>query len=357
METQKKLAVEPDEQENLNIYRAELLERAGVIKEWADQREMSDRQLERKFPGIGSSATFSRILAKDWERVNVERQLPNYRAVCLLLEAHAKAEKRNEKLIESLSRVIRVEAAIKQAMLNDDNTRLVMVQGPSAAGKTTSVVLACNKLKGYEVVMTEADESWRESPMAMAMAIINGLSGISIKRNEGSEGKVPHTSARTAMDEVYERISNRAMVLVIDQADMLGPKTLNFCTSLINKCPRLVLVLVSLETLWNSLATRHYEVCRQLTDNRLSARVVFQPAQDGDPDWIADASAILKDRVQWETPALAESAAKLITKEAGLRGNLKFLTLAIRQARTLFPDKAINLTDFALAITKVRAAR
>jgi hypothetical protein len=349
--------VDSEEQEIQNAYRSELTERAELIRDWAKQRNLSDRQLERKFPGIGSAATLSRILSQDWERVKVDRQLPNYRAVCLLLEDYAKAEKRNEKVIDSLSRVIRVEAAIKQAMLNDDNTRLVMVQGPSASGKTTSTQLACSKLKGYEVVNTEADESWRESPMAMAMAIITGLSGVSIKRNEGSQGKVTHVSARTALDEVYERISNRSMVLVIDQADMLGPKTLNTCTSVLNKCPRLVLVLVCLETLWNLLMTRHFETCRQLTENRLSARVVFQAANETDPDWVADATAILKDRIQWEKPDLADRAAKMIAKEAGMRGNLKFLTLAIRQARNLNLEKPVSLEDFALAITKVRAAR
>ena len=338
----------------------ELAELAAEIRDYASAQKISDSQLERRFGGIGSSTTLNRILAGEWSKVNAENHLPNYRGVVQLLREVEQSARRNEELYGTLNRVLKIESAVKQALKNEDNTRLVMVQGPTGSGKSTGLALVAQKLRGYDVLFTEADESWRESLLCMSSQLLRELRGAVRLRGEKGSGDASreHGSAGRAMEDVLKRIADRKMVLVLDQADELGPRTLNFCTTLINKCPRLVLVLACLETLWKDLERSHYEVARQLSQNRLSERVVIGPAHPDSKDWMNDSTMILKARLKWSAGDSLSDAARLIAEKAGSRGNLKFLTLVIRHAREQFEDGLVpSHEQFIKVVNRIIGSR
>jgi len=339
----------------------ELIALANIISDYGVAQQLADRSLERKFGGIGSCATLRRILAGEWDRVNAERQLPNYRAVVMLIETVEKSARADEVLYGKLGRVLRIETAIKEALLNEDTTRLVMVQGPTGGGKTTGIALAAQQLKGYDVLFTEADESWRESLLCMANALLEELRGaVRVRKdpnlvNSGSgDARIKHRSGGEAMNDIIRRIDDRKMVMVIDQADELGPRTLNFCTTMINKCKNLVLVFSCMETLWRDLERANYEVARQLSQNRLSERVVIAAAHPTSSEWMCDSEIILRARLKWNSEKDLHDAARLIAEKAGSRGNLKFLTMCIRLSRQRFEDWTVpSHADFVGVVEKV----
>ena len=65
----------------------ELVALAQKIRAWQEVRKLSDNELLRRLPGLGSTKTFGRILKNDLEELDLERWLSEYRAVWALIES------------------------------------------------------------------------------------------------------------------------------------------------------------------------------------------------------------------------------------------------------------------------------
>ncbi len=67
--------------------REELKDLAGRIRAWQDARKLSQAEMLRRFPGLGSDRTYVRIQRGDTEDLDIERQLASYRAVAAAFDS------------------------------------------------------------------------------------------------------------------------------------------------------------------------------------------------------------------------------------------------------------------------------
>jgi hypothetical protein len=138
---------------------------------------------------------------------------------------------------------------------------------------------------------------------------------------------------------------------VIDEAHHMGPKTLNMVKSIINQTPGEVVAL-AMETLWKKLEKGAYEEARQLTQNRLSERVVFGHKPDA-----ADVRMLLRDRLDADE-ALLKKVAGPLREQAAVHGHLNFVNLVCRRARRLAGDgAAVDVECIAEAMQQVIETR
>ncbi len=73
--------------EQLNSLDAkELHDLAQKIQTYQDARKLSDTGLVKKFPGLGSTKTYKRILGNDLVELDLEKQLTHYRCVVTLID-------------------------------------------------------------------------------------------------------------------------------------------------------------------------------------------------------------------------------------------------------------------------------
>ncbi len=310
----------------------ELVEIAQRIRDRQLALDVSDEKWVKEHRDLGSSKTYKNIIAGNLAGYDAERWLVSYRSAWNLIEAEMEASQGRDPIYDDLSTVTRLRVAVIDAMASKSNDRLVILQGPSGAGKTEALRLIAGKY-GKRVLMLEANETWKDNVTALLNAILEKL-----------EETAP-ASAADRMARVIKALAPSRVMIVIDEAHHLGPRQLNLIKSIINQTPGEV-VLAALDTLWDKLESMAYAESRQLIHNRLSERVqITAPDKD-------DVEKILTRRLGING-ADGKKAAEMVRKVAQVKGSLKFVTRVCRRSLLVSGGETPSLEDIAKAVGMV----
>lgn len=314
----------------------ELQELARQIREWQTKNNLSDTALLKKFPGLGSTKTFTRIVAGDFEGLDLDRWAVEYRQVLALIEALAEAGTEAEPLYDDLSTCLRLRIAALEAMKETGNNRLVIVLGPPGTGKT-SAALALAQKYGSRVVLAEADETWKSAH--------NALGGL--LRALGVR-ELPSSPA-DRLARLIERLREADRCVVVDEAHHMGVAAFNLVKTLLNQTGCQI-VLLALPVLFRRLELAAWEEVRQLTQNRLLERIKFEQVDQH------DAEKFIARRLAWSNGEIKKAAAAI--REMMVRhGQLAFVKLACRKAKRLADGEPVTLELFLAAAKQVVETR
>lgn len=318
--------------ELLNTLDAEELKQLATrVHEYQTARALSFAQLQKKLPGIGSDRTYNRILKGDLDQLDLEQQLANYRAVVALIDSLGDDNGTAEPLYDDLTPVVALRRALIEAMREQGNARLVLLEGDTGMGKTSARKCLMDKF-GQRLLWIESMVAWNDSPMAMLGSILAAL---------GS--KNPPLNIMLRMGLVIERLSERRVAVIIEEAHHMGPKCLNTVKTLINQTPG-EFILLAMPTLWARCERESYQEVRQLVGNRLAERIKLPGLRETD----------IKRFLTRRLPGLQEPdrAVKLIAHHAPRHGNMAFLRDVCRRARELTGDEsaAVPFDTFSSAV-------
>lgn len=316
----------------------ELVRLARQIRAWQEARGLSDAAMARRFVGIGSTKTYTRLLRGDCTQLDVERQLINYRSVVALIETIGDSEERSEDMYDDLSGVAAIRRAMLDTFAESGNSRFVLVEGDTGAGKTLAAKMLMGKY-GQRLLFVELAPVFGDSPHHFLGLILNAL-GLK---------DLPYNPAERFARVVAEFSATRRC-LVIDELHHAGPRILNTIKTLINQTPGEVMGL-AMPTLWAKLERgAAYEECRQLTGNRLSERVKLAPINRG------DLAKFVGRRLPGLNGALAQAVA-LVEAHAKGRGNLAFARQVCKRAGEIHGADKISIEDFGGVVTEILKTR
>lgn len=314
----------------------ELLKIAQAIRERQRATGASDNAWVRKYPGLGSTKTYAKLIAGDTASLDPDRWIVDYRAVESLLDA-LEGEGGEEPLYDDLDPVVALRAAITAAMREQSNRRLVLMIGEPGAGKTTAARLAAERF-GTRIILSEADETWKENIGAMLGGILRSI-GV-------TELPSTHEGRKNLL---IERLRVTRRCLVIDEAHHLGPRTLNLIKTLINKTTG-EFVFLCLPTLWRRLESQAYDEARQLTTNRMCESFALQGVSK------QDATRFVARRLPGIDGAAAQ-AGEMARQDAARRGCLAWIGAVCTAARRLSGDGDCDIETFARGLSRAAAQR
>ena len=314
-----------------------ITEIAQQIRDWQTKRGLSDTDLCRKFAGLGSTKTYTRLLKGDTDELDPERWHLEYRQVLTLMEIEDQANPVDEPVYDDLRHMTAARLAVTDALQETGNDRLVIIEGNPGTGKTTAGTAIARRF-GRKIVCCEVDEIWKDSPNAMLGGLLLAF-----------EVKNIPPSADLRRTKLIEILNATPVCLLIDEAHHFGPRTLNLVKTIINRT-RTVIVWLAIPTLLRRLESAAYEEARQLTCNRLCERVRLGPP---DP---SDIAKFLERRLSLE-PAAARAYAKPLAEKAPNYGNWKFILLVTRAARKLAGKDQVDPDTFAKAISAAQSTR
>jgi hypothetical protein len=130
-----------------------------------------------------------------------------------------------------------VMKAIKQCRTKQNEDRLVVYLAPTGGGKST---LAKQVRKEFSGTLVNAAESWRKNYMAVLKDIALAGGGNAQFRSE-HDGEI----------EVIRLFRARRGVLIIDEGESFGPRTINLIKKILNETPTVVL-LCTIEQFYQS---------------------------------------------------------------------------------------------------------
>lgn len=314
---------------------SELQTMARQIRDWQKKQELSDTMLLKKFAGLGSTKTFTRILDGDVADLDTERWLLEYRQVLSLIEALADASSESEPLYDDLTTCARLRVAALEAMREKGNNRLVVVLGGPGTGKT-SAALALAQKYGSRVLLAEADETWKSAHNALG-ALLRAL-GVR---------ELPSSPA-DRLARLIERLREGDRLLLIDEAHHMGVASFNMVKTLLNQTGCQI-VLLALPVLFRRIEMAAWEEVRQLTQNRMLERLRFDGVD------AHDAEKFIARRLCMNGEAKKAAA---MCREAAIRhGHLAFLKLACRKAKRLADGEPVTLDHWAAAVKHVTETR
>lgn len=132
----------------------------------------------------------------------------------------------------------------------DTQNRLLMYLTEPGGGKTA---LAREIAARYSAILIEAKESWRNS-YKFALTDICLASGVEL---EGNSTQVMETG-------LIKMLKARKRVLVIDEGEYFGPKSLNLLKLILNQTPTII-VLMAIPVMWTRVQSRAWAEAQQLT--------------------------------------------------------------------------------------------
>ncbi|MBI5817436.1 MAG: ATP-binding protein [Verrucomicrobia bacterium] len=324
----------------IDAQQKELASLAQTIRDYQTKREWSDTLLCKKFGGLGSTKTFTKILKNELEELDLERWLLEYRSVVNLITAEAGADTQDEQVFDDLSTCSRLRVAFLDIMNVRGNNRLIICEGASGSGKSKAARMLAAKY-GRRVLLGEADGTWRsENTMLGGLLRLIGKKDFSTGTNERKELLIVELQARR-------------VCICIDEAHHLGPASLNMLKTLINQTPG-EFILFGLKTLLNRLETKAFQEALQLTRNRMAERISFDKLD------AHDVEMLVKRRLGWLNGEGAKAARMLILDGKGPAqrlGHLAFVDAVCRQARKDADGEPVTLEIFSKAMPKVEAAR
>jgi DNA transposition AAA+ family ATPase len=315
----------------------QLPEIARRIRDWQQHHNLSDNEICRRFAGLGSTKTYKRILDGEMAELDPDRQLHNYEQVWNLIEIESATTAADEPTYDDLPHIASVRYAVADAIAETGNNRLVIVEGPSGAGKTTAGRKLAERW-GRKVVLSEADETWKDSLSNMLGGLLRAM-GV----------KSPPNGSESRKILLLEKLRETPVCIVIDEAHHLGQRTLNLVKTILNQTQSQV-VFLAIPTLLRRLESSAFEEARQLTKNRLCERVRLEGCDT------ASVEKFLERRLTFEG-AIAKQCARTLAERAGQFGNWNFVNLVCRHARKLAGKDPVDSDTFAKAMQSAANTR
>ncbi|MEI6605131.1 MAG: AAA family ATPase [Verrucomicrobiota bacterium] len=217
----------------------------------------------REWPGLGSPKTLAKILDGDFAEMNVAAKLPDYRGVLAALGVQ-KHSWGAEALYDDLGGAQELQLAALRLMQHNGKDRLILIEGGSGSGKTSSIdLLEAGGSVGSSLLRMEADESWKSLRVALRAVLMRaGVSQDAIPQGTGDR-----------MEMAVTVLKRRGRVfLVIDEAHHVSGAVLNLFKTLLNTTD-IMLILAGMKTLLQKLRASASEEATQLIQNRLFARI------------------------------------------------------------------------------------
>jgi len=293
--------------QDTNKATAELIKLGATIREYQTRKKLSDSALARAYPALGSTRTYTRVLAGDVAELDVEKHLANYRSVAALIEALGDDDTATAAIYDDLSPALALRRAFLDTMKETGNARFILVSGDTGLGKTCAARALGEKFGRARVVYVEASEAWNDKPGAFLSAIFHAL----------GMGEPPSAVAER-LDKVIARLCESRVCLVIDEMHHMGPRCLNTVKTLVNQTPGEFIGL-TMPTLWARLFRTAYEESRQLTGNRLADHIRLVLAK-------SDVKKLTTRALGIVPPAeVPEAAVKQLMEKAPRYGNFAFI--------------------------------
>ncbi len=316
---------------------------AREVRNYQLERDWSDTKLCKEIAHVGSSKTYKRILDEtdDLEELNVETQLRNYQAAAEYLSALRAKDRPVEAIYKDFSNILDVEAAVVKAMTEETVARLVMVEGFTATGKDESLKHIQSKWPNT-VLVTEADELWRDSLNAPTAALYCAV-GL-------SRGKMPRYPMER-MEEIKAELRKRKVIVAINEAHHMGVRGLNMVKTLINQTPT-VFALFCHPTLMTRMLSSSYEETSQLTGNRL-----FEKVELPTPPANEILQMLERRGVKFSDSETKNTAAKTLAGDAPHYGNWRFVSQVTRKLVDATKRGVVALKDVSAASSAVKAMR
>lgn len=237
---------------------------AQSIRAWQESRPtaLSDEALVRRYPALGSTKTFKRILAGDVAELRIEDWIVKYRTVSSLIDAEVSAAAQAE-IYDDLEPTLLVRSAVQNLLRSSGLEQLVVVQGDTGSGKTTSLRVVDELFKG-STYWIEAHEGWRSFAAAMGdIAVALGVAD--------TIDKLPASGA-ARLDLIIRHIGESKPIILIDEGHHMTAAVLNAIKTIINRTSGRF-VIAAQSTLWRKLAAASMQEAKQLLLNRMRERV------------------------------------------------------------------------------------
>lgn len=299
---------------------------AGQINAYRQARTPapSDRAWAREWSNLGSAKTWAKVLNGDFEHINVAAKLPDYQSVLAALTAMTK-ERAAEELYQDLGGAQAVALAALRLMLHHGKDRLILVEGGSGSGKTTSLdLLAASGAGGSKIYRLDADETWKSQRVAMRSMLL--ASGYPLAEIPDGTGAMMETL------KLWVKQKGR-VTFAIDEAHHVSGTVLNLFKSLLNST-EMLLILAGMATLFQKLRTAASEESKQLIHNRLFCRVKLAgPDESGVREFL---TRRLKVPGDWKTSTLKAIAAAAV--HAGYWSYLRRIVDQLAADGNLQPD-------------------
>jgi hypothetical protein len=234
---------------------------ARQIRDWQDasRPKLSNEAMIRRFPGLGSTKTYRRLIEGDTTSLVIEQQLAKYSATLAQIVTESAAV--TEEIYDDIAPAIETGLAVATAMQQRGKTRLVLIEGPTGSGKSTALGLLAARYPGA-AVLCEAHEGWTSLNAALG----------DLCRAIGTRAEDVPPSVSLRLAHIIERLGRQRRCLLIDEAHHCTAAVLNAVKTIINLTDS-VIVLAGIDTLWRKLTARSWEEARQLIHNRLHERV------------------------------------------------------------------------------------
>lgn len=324
---------------------SELRQLAQQARDYQTERGWSDSQMLREVPQLGSTKTYKRILDNDFAELSIDNQLKSYRHALNLIDLRRKSDRTAEPEYEDFTNILTSLAAVARALTEDGLARLVAIVGENGTGKD-AVKNALMARWGSITVAVEANEFWADSLRAPVNAMLQEYC-----RARKADLKPANYPIQT-FELLTESIGDQRLVLLINEAHHLGRRGLNILKTLINRCPRLVIVAEFIPKLLRELETNNYEECKQLFGNRMCERVTL-PSPPAD-----EILALLTLRgVRIENPKTLQAVVQELSTESSRFGNWRYVIQFAREARVACKGEALTLEMFDQARGVVRNRR
>lgn len=320
----------------------ELQQLARRVETFQREQKWSDTRLAREVPQIVSTKPYRNILKGVFAELNIENQLARYRAALKRIEALRTKVKIEEPEYRSFQNITESLSAIEDALLEDSLARFVPIVGESGTGKSTvrNIVVADHK----QITMSfDAHDHWNGSLQCSSNAAIAAY-------NTTRSGAIKaHPQRPTiSVDNLIAGIGGQQLILFIDEAHHLGPRGLNMLKSLINSCPRLVVVAPFIPYLLKQLLRNNFEECRQLFLNRMCQRVDLPSPPAEEIQQLLEARGV-------RLPENCDAWMENLALESKSYGNWRFINKFCRAARA-GEKRTMTADDFTTARDIARAA-
>jgi len=316
---------------------AELKALAQTVRYWQTGHGITDAELLRSYPQLGTDRTYRRARSGDVGQIDLERWVHDYKSVINIMDAIDSEKGVRDETFDDFSTVTALRVAFVGAMQQAGNSRLVLVHGSSGCGKTTALRLLQERFGSRRIVLCEATDLWRSGKTATSAMLGDILGAL-------GTADAP-TSTVAKLDKCVDLLKQTRVCLAIDEAHHCGPTALNLLKTLVNRTPG-EFVLCAMGTLWRRLETGVYEEARQLTQNRLYERIQFESASRPDVALLLSRSLRLTCNVAGAVAAVAAAAAN--------NGGLKFAAKVARTAAELAGDGDCDMDTIGKAIVTVQ---
>lgn len=224
----------------------------------------------------------------------------------------------------------------------EDPNRFVAYLAPTGGGKTT---LGRNLKIQHNGILVEGRESWRRSYLA---ALCDIAKAAGVREVESLVVKGEHA----VETEVLAKLTANRRVLIIDEGEYFGPRTINLVKLILNQTPTVVVVL-AIPQLYDWWQRKAWEQAKQI-NRRAEAVIVSNEVLPEDVKTFLVGAKIVIEAGADQKPGVAlNDACRLIAEAANQFGSYDTVD-RVMQALENDYEGCATVTDVAAAINATK---